>query len=95
MFGTGIGKSPVDQVILTHSHFDHAGLLKEIIRQYHPVIYAHPETRCEKSMHLQDKEEIKVGDQKCEIIFTPGHSDDSICIILSGAEDPLFPVIFP
>ena len=35
---TGVGKKPVEQVIFTHSHFDHTALLPTIRAQYQPIV---------------------------------------------------------
>lgn len=77
----GIGKMAIEQVILTHGHYDHSGGLAGIVRQFNPVLYSwiavpgrHEKTNAE--MH------IMVGDQDAVILHTPGHSDDSICIFL-------------
>ncbi len=70
----------VDQVILTHLHFDHVSLLPAIIDRYHPRIYAFSDNR-EGITHLvADGELILIGDQKAEIIHLPGHTYNSICI---------------
>ena len=37
---TGVGKTRVAQVILTHSHYDHAGMLGRVREEYHPICYA-------------------------------------------------------
>jgi endoribonuclease LACTB2 len=77
----GLGKRPVEQIILTHSHFDHAGVLSPLNSRYHPVLYAHPSSRIEGITPVSDRSRVTVGDQDCIIVFTPGHSDDSICIL--------------
>jgi len=38
---TGVGKKRVDQVIITHEHYDHTGLLAEIKHEYQPKVYAY------------------------------------------------------
>lgn len=76
---TGVGKRPVEQVILTHGHFDHAALLPFIREAFQPVAYAHSEFV--KADHvLEDRQTLRCGDRMFEVIFTPGHSDDSICL---------------
>lgn len=76
---TGVGKSRIEQIILTHEHFDHSGGVKYILEKYNPVVisFAHlPYTNILASDGLM----IKVGDTMAEIFHTPGHSHDSICI---------------
>jgi len=36
----GVGKSKVEQVILTHDHSDHTGILPLIKAAFHPKVYA-------------------------------------------------------
>ncbi|MDD1729105.1 MAG: MBL fold metallo-hydrolase [Methanospirillum sp.] len=76
---TGIGKKPVDQIFLTHSHFDHAGLLKEILERYPVPVYAHPQSRIPGIHPLQDQQIVHIGDNECEVIWGGTHSEDSVC----------------
>lgn len=77
----GLGKKPVEQIILTHSHFDHAGLLSTLKELYSPVVLAHPKSRIAEKKILTDREHILIGDRDCTIVFTPGHSEDSLCVL--------------
>lgn len=76
---TGVGKRRVEQVILTHEHFDHTGGLKAIIMHYKPNVYAFSKIDG-VDFQLKDGDRLKIGDNDCEIIHTPGHSHDSVCI---------------
>lgn len=76
---TGIGNKPLDQIFLTHSHFDHAGLLKEILTWYPVPVYAHPLSRIPGIIPLQDKQLVHIGDRDCEVIWGGTHSEDSVC----------------
>ena len=61
-----IGNKNVVGVIVTHNHFDHVGALKyfDNIYDYHNL-----------------KEGINnIGEFTFEVIYTPGHTRDSICI---------------
>jgi glyoxylase-like metal-dependent hydrolase (beta-lactamase superfamily II) len=76
---TGVGKKRVEQVILTHEHFDHTGGLNYIIENYKPKVYAFSKISGVTEV-LHDGMQIKVGDTYAEILHTPGHSHDSACI---------------
>jgi glyoxylase-like metal-dependent hydrolase (beta-lactamase superfamily II) len=76
---TGMGKKAVDQIFLTHSHFDHAALLKEILARYPVPVYAHPESRIQGIIPVQDYDIIQIGDRECEVIWAYAHSEDSTC----------------
>ncbi len=92
---TGVGKKRVDQVVLTHSHYDHAGLLATIREQFNPVIYAFSPYLEHVNHTVQDGDTLKFGDRIFEVIHTPGHSHDSICLyceeenILFAGDTPL------
>jgi glyoxylase-like metal-dependent hydrolase (beta-lactamase superfamily II) len=82
---TGVGKNRVDQVILTHNHFDHTGNLEEIKKRYGAKVYAfNGDSFVDKK--LKDGQIIRIGDQDFEVIHTPGHSSDSICLYCSRNE---------
>jgi len=76
---TGVGKPKVDKVILTHGHYDHASLLPAIKDEFHPKAYAfHPFNGV--SHALRDGQTMKLADRWFEVIHTPGHTGDSICL---------------
>jgi glyoxylase-like metal-dependent hydrolase (beta-lactamase superfamily II) len=77
---TGVGKRRVEQVVLTHNHYDHAGLLPQIHELYHPTVYAFSRSVNEADIFLRDGDTLKIGDRVFEVIHTPGHSHDSICL---------------
>lgn len=75
----GVGKKRVDQIIITHEHFDHAGGLKRFRELYHPKVYSH--TKLDHSdLYIADGAKIQIGDREAVVMHTPGHSNDSICI---------------
>lgn len=76
---TGVGKNPVEQVILTHNHFDHNGGLAAVIERYHPRVYAFSPGDGVTDL-LTDGQFLLMGDDYCQVIHTPGHSSDSVCI---------------
>lgn len=76
---TGVGKRRVEQVILTHEHFDHAGALKYIIPRFNPPVIAYAQLKG-VTIRAYDYMQVKIGDRQAQILHTPGHSHDSICI---------------
>ncbi len=77
---TGIGKKKVEQLIITHNHYDHASLLNDIKTLFHPQVYAYSSSLVGVDWYLKGGEQLHVADRMAEIIHTPGHSNDSICL---------------
>ncbi len=92
---TGVGKRKLDQIILTHDHYDHAALIPRLKELYSPRVYAASANTDGVDHLLKPSTQLRAADQLCEIIFTPGHSSDSICIycpqqgILFAGDTPL------
>lgn len=65
-----IGDAKVLAVLLTHSHFDHIGALRNFLTKRSVKIF--------KRSSVPSERTISVGDFTFAVIFTPGHSKDSI-----------------
>ena len=63
------GDNKVLGVLITHSHFDHIGALRNFLTKRSIKIF--------KRSNLEEKE-YSVGDFKFKCIHTPGHSRDSV-----------------
>lgn len=77
---TGVGKRAVEQVVLTHGHYDHVELLGAIRDRFQPTVCAFRGGLEGADRVLQDGDELKAGDETFEVLHTPGHSSDSICL---------------
>ncbi len=64
-----IGENKVLAVLITHSHFDHIGALRNFLTKRTIKIF--------KRSNLEEKEYI-IEDFKFKCIYTPGHSKDSV-----------------
>lgn len=64
-----INDKEVLAVLNTHNHFDHVGCINNIISDYNVKLYNYD--------NLEEKE-YNIGEFKFEVIYTPGHSKDSI-----------------
>jgi glyoxylase-like metal-dependent hydrolase (beta-lactamase superfamily II) len=77
---TGVGKRAVEQVIITHNHYDHTSMLTAIVERYHPRVCAFSPNLAGVDIILRDEDEFIAGDRMFEVIHIPGHSSDSICL---------------
>ncbi|MBR2827854.1 MAG: MBL fold metallo-hydrolase [Bacilli bacterium] len=64
-----IGDSTVLGVLITHSHYDHIGALRNFLTKRSIKIF--------KRSNLEEKD-YSIGDFHFSCIFTPGHSKDSV-----------------
>jgi glyoxylase-like metal-dependent hydrolase (beta-lactamase superfamily II) len=78
---TGVGKNKVERIILTHSHSDHTGILPLLIERFHPKVYALSPFTDGVTHILQNGETIRLGEKDFEVIHTPGHTEDSLCLL--------------
>ncbi|OQA57944.1 MAG: putative polyketide biosynthesis zinc-dependent hydrolase PksB [Candidatus Omnitrophica bacterium ADurb.Bin277] len=86
--------------LLTHTHFDHANGVEELIRKTGCKIYVHKDEAkylkefTEHIVETHDGMKIRIGEVELEVLHTPGHTEGAQCflsgdILLSG--DTLFP----
>ena len=64
-----IGDNKILAVLITHSHFDHIGALRNFLTKKSIKIF--------KKSNLKEKE-YTVGDFTFDCLYTPGHSKDSV-----------------
>jgi glyoxylase-like metal-dependent hydrolase (beta-lactamase superfamily II) len=81
---TGVGKKPVERVVLTHSHFDHAGGLSKIRNAYNPEICAFTAVEG-MQRQLFHGDLLFLGDEEFEVLHVTEHSSDSICLFSTQA----------
>ncbi|MBQ6477390.1 MAG: MBL fold metallo-hydrolase [Bacilli bacterium] len=65
-----IGDDKVLGILITHSHFDHVGALRNFLVKKSIRIF--------KKSNLEDNKSYELGDFKFKCLFTPGHSSDSV-----------------
>lgn len=91
---TGVGKKKLEKVVLTHGHYDHASLLPAIKDEFNPKAYAF-HSFDGVSHILRNGQTLKLADRWFEVIHTPCHTGDSICLycaqeaVLFSGDTPL------
>ena len=70
----------VDAVVLTHTHRDHIGNLPDVTEAFGADVWGYDGTHDAVDHALDDGDTVQLGDHDYEVIYTPGHKDDHICL---------------
>jgi len=71
-------------VINTHSHWDHVAGNSDLLRNFEAKIVGHKLSDLKKSVSVVDGDTLKIGKILIQIIHTPGHTPDSICLLVDN-----------
>jgi hydroxyacylglutathione hydrolase len=71
-------------VINTHGHSDHTAGNAELLSIFRAKIIAHKQSRANFNQAVEDGDILYVGKVPIEIIYTPGHTSDSICLLVDN-----------
>ena len=74
----------LDAVVLTHQHGDHVAQLDDVLDEFDADLYADHDRR---SVELDDGDQVMVGDEAFDVVYTPGHADDHVSLV---SENTLF-----
>lgn len=70
----------------THMHSDHitgSGYLREVL---HSIVIVHENSRAKYAdVMVKDGDYIPLGRERINIVYTPGHTDNHICLVIPGA----------
>ncbi len=78
----------LSHILLTHGHHDHIGSVKPLQEKYGAKLLMH-EADAKKFWMTPDETytdfgEIAVDDMKFTVLFTPGHTPGSVCLLCNG-----------
>jgi len=73
----------LDAVALTHQHGDHVGSLDAVLDGFGASLAAYDD-HPRRDVALRDGDEVRVGDEACEVVHTPGHATDHIALVGEG-----------
>jgi hydroxyacylglutathione hydrolase len=71
-------------IINTHGHSDHTAGNQELQKALGGQIVAYRLARSNFNLAVDDGETLKVGEIPLKVIYTPGHTLDSICVLVNG-----------
>jgi hydroxyacylglutathione hydrolase len=74
----------VKYVINTHHHFDHTIGNEAIVKRTNSKIIQHKASTLKHDMTVLDGDKISFGNSELTVLHTPGHSEDSICLVGDG-----------
>jgi hydroxyacylglutathione hydrolase len=69
-------------IINTHTHFDHVIGNEQMAELTGAKIVQHKNSQLKKDIAVSDGDTIKLGSIMLRVLYTPGHSKDSICLLL-------------
>ena len=79
-------KKPAAAILITHSHPDHVGVLKEVRSETGAPVYMHPEDAQGAGVigyeFLEDGMELDLAGETINVLHTPGHSPGSVTFVM-------------
>ena len=74
----------VKYIVNTHHHFDHTLGNDEMIQFTKAPVIQHEFSELKNDLVVKDGDFIEFGNTKLKVLHTPGHSQDSICLMGDG-----------
>jgi glyoxylase-like metal-dependent hydrolase (beta-lactamase superfamily II) len=74
----------VEYVIVTHGHSDHSWGLAPAKRKFGGKIVGHESMLLDLDVKVDDGATLPLGDLTLRFLYTPGHSDDHVCVVCGG-----------
>lgn len=68
--------------LITHRHFDHTGAIGRLFKRTGAPTRARLEKHCRDAEPLRDREVIDAAGLRITVLFTPGHSGDSVSFLV-------------
>lgn len=77
-------------ILITHTHFDHIQKVEAALSRKRVPVYVHEEGKvsiaAEEVQAMQDGDEITLGEGKITVMYTPGHTDNSVCYYIPAEQ---------
>ncbi len=70
----------IERVVVTHQHSDHIANLERVVDTFDADCYAY-DPHPKRTHELDDGDTVTVGDEDCEVVYTPGHANDHVALV--------------
>ncbi len=74
----------VTHIVNTHHHFDHTTGNEQMAQSTGAPVAQHEASELPHDISLRHGDAVAFGDSALEVLHTPGHSKDSICLVGDG-----------
>ena len=74
----------IKYIVNTHHHFDHTLGNEAMAESTKAPIVQHENSELKHDISVKDGDFIEFGNSKLKVLHTPGHSQDSICLVGDG-----------
>lgn len=74
----------VTHIVNTHHHFDHTTGNEQMAQSTGAPVAQHEASELPHGISLRHGDSVAFGDSALEVLHTPGHSKDSICLVGDG-----------
>lgn len=71
----------IEYIVLTHGHSDHSWGLAPAKKRFGGRVVGHVSILSGVDLKVDDGDSLTLGTLKLEFIYTPGHSEDHVCIV--------------
>ena len=74
----------IKYIVNTHHHFDHTLGNESMAKETGAKIIQYVTSTLKHDIPVSDGEKIKFGNSELDVLYTPGHSKDSMCLVGDG-----------
>lgn len=71
-------------IVCTHGHSDHTAGNIELLSMFNAKLVVHRLSGVDAEVRVDDGDVLSVGEVELKVIHTPGHTPDSICLLVDG-----------